>query len=272
MDLNTELLLQVLSLLPMKISVIQPDIVWEDKSRNFQNLSGLISPLFNITDIVILPEMFNTGFSMNPEQLSEPPDGETFAWMKSISEKGNFGLCGSYIVKENMNFFNRWVFVSPVNDAWHYDKRHLFSMGGEDDLFSAGRSRLIFSFREVKISPYICYDLRFPVWSRNREESDLMIYAANWPESRQSIWNTLLKARAIENQCYVSGSNRTGTDGTGIRYRGDSMIIHPRGEIISSAGTDRNCSITAEISLTELSAFRKKFPVLNDADNFQILQ
>ena len=127
----------------MKISVIQPDTAWENKSQNFQNLSGQISLLFNMTDIVILPEMFNTGFSMNPVQLSEPPDGETFEWMKSIAEKGNFGLCGSYIVKEDMKYFNRWVFVSPENEVWHYDKRHLFSIGGENKLFSAGRSGLV---------------------------------------------------------------------------------------------------------------------------------
>lgn len=254
----------------MKISVIQPDLAWEDKSRNFQNLGKLISPLYNKTDIVVLPEMFNTGFSMNPAQLSESPRGETFDWMKSIVEKGNFGLCGSYIVSDNMNYYNRWVFVSPDNEVTHYDKRHLFSMGGEDRLFSSGKSRLIFSFRGVKICPNICYDLRFPVWSRNRNEFDLIIYAANWPEIRRSIWNILMKARAIENQCYVAGSNRIGTDGTGIRYCGESMIINPRGEIIVSVDPDKECSISAEISLTELSDFRKKFPVMNDADDFTI--
>ena len=254
----------------MNISVIQPDIAWEDKSRNFKNLSELISTLFHETDIIMLPEMFNTGFSMNPGQLSESPEGETITWMKNIAEQGNLGLCGSYIVKEKMNFFNRWVFVSPGNKVWHYDKRHLFGMGGEDKLFSAGRSRLIFAFRGVKISAYICYDLRFPVWSRNSEGSDLIIYAANWPESRRNVWTTLLRARAIENQCYVAGSNRTGTDGAGIVYCGDSMIINQRGEIIINAGNERNCSASAEISPTDLSDFRKKFPVFNDADDFTI--
>jgi predicted amidohydrolase len=254
----------------MKISVIQSNIAWEDKPRNFQNLAELISPLYNKTDIVILPEMFNTGFSMNPAQLSESQSGNTSGWMKSIAEKGNFGVCGSYIVKENKSFFNRWVFVSPDIKEWQYDKRHLFSMGGEDRLFSAGKDRLIFTYRGVKISPYICYDLRFPVWSRNRNESDLMIYSANWPETRKDVWNTLLKARAIENQCYVAGSNRTGTDGTGIRYCGESMIINPRGEIIASAGSETECAVSAGLSLAELSDFRKKFPVLNDADDFTI--
>jgi predicted amidohydrolase len=254
----------------MKISVIQPDTVWEDKTHNFQSLTKLLSPLYNNTDIIILPEMFNTGFSMKPAELSESPDGETYRWMKDIARKGNFGVCGSYIVKEDANFFNRWVFVSPDNDTWHYDKRHLFSMGGEDRLFSHGKSRLIFSFRGTRIMPLICYDLRFPVWSRNNDEYDLLIFAANWPAVRQNVWTTLLRARAIENQCFVAGSNRTGTDGEGIVYSGESMIINSRGGLIACADTDKECSISAEISMTELSDFRKRFPVMNDADTFTI--
>ena len=254
----------------MKISVIQPDIVWEDKSRNFQNITELIFPLYNKTDLIILPEMFNTGFSMKPFELGESPGGETFRWMKGIAEKGNFGVCGSYIVKENTNFFNRWVLVTPESETWSYDKRHLFSMGEEDRLFSSGISRVVIFFRGVRIIPLICYDLRFPVWSRNRDESDLIIYAANWPEIRKNVWSTLLKARAIENQCYVAGSNRTGTDGEGIRYCGESMIINPRGEPIEFADTDQECSITAELSMIELADFRKKFPVMNDADDFTL--
>jgi omega-amidase len=254
----------------MKISVIQPEVAWENKSLNFQILSGLLTPLFNKTDIVILPEMFSTGFSMNPEVLSEPSSGETFLWMKKIAKSGNFGVCGSFIVKENSNFFNRWVFVSPDKETWHYDKHHLFTMGGEDRLFTTGNSRLNFSFRGVRIAAYICYDLRFPVWSRNLEESDLIIYAANWPEKRRNVWSVLLKARAIENQCYVAGSNRTGTDGEGVRYCGESIIIDPKGDIIASAGTEKDCSVTAEIPIAGLSAFRNKFSVLKDMDDFTI--
>jgi len=254
----------------MNISIIQPDLVWEDKYRNFKNLSELISPLYNKTDIIILPEMFNTGFSMNPEQLSEEPEEETFDWMIKLAHKGNFGLCGSYTVKQDMHFFNRWIFVTPESESWYYDKRHLFSMGGEDKFFSSGKTRLVFSFRGIRISPYICYDLRFPVWSRNCNDYDLMINAANWPESRSDVWNTLLKARAIENQCYVAGVNRIGTDGNGIKYCGESVILDPYGRIIASANSNEQGSITGEISMTELSDFRKKFPVLNDADNFSI--
>jgi omega-amidase len=254
----------------MKISIIQPDLVWEDKSGNLKSLGKLISPLKNKTDIVILPEMFSTGFSMNPENLSESPEGVTFEWMKNISESGNFGLCGSYMVREHNHFFNRWVFVTPEKESWYYDKRHLFSMGGEDKFFTPGKTRLIFSFRGIRISPYICYDLRFPVWSRNRNDCDLIIYAANWPESRGEVWKTLLAARAIENQCFVAGVNRIGMDGEDVKYSGDSMIINPRGEVIVSANLNVECTVTGEISLTELSDFRKKFPVLNDADNFHI--
>jgi predicted amidohydrolase len=254
----------------MKISVIQPDIAWEDKPANFKILSGLIVPLFGMTDIVVLPEMFNTGFSMNPSVLCEPPDGITFHWMRNLAREGNFALCGSYIVTEKGKYYNRWVFVSPEGDSRYYDKRHLFSMGGEDKLFTPGNLKLIFSFRKFLISPYICYDLRFPVWSRNTENIDLMIYSANWPASRQNVWNTLLRARAIENQCFVAGSNPIGTDGSGMIYSGDSMIINPRGEVIVSAGTNSNCVVTSDLSFTELSDFRKDFPVNNDADDFTI--
>ena len=153
--------LRIIYITEMKISVIQPDIIWEDKPANFRNLERLIIPLFNKTDIVILPEMFNTGFSMFPEKLGESDSGETYEWMKRIASEGNFGICGSFIVREDHTFLNRWFFVTPGDDMWHYDKRHLFSMGGEDRLFTQGKSRLIFTFRGVRISPYICYDLRF---------------------------------------------------------------------------------------------------------------
>jgi omega-amidase len=254
----------------MRLSVIQPDLIWENKTRNFQHLENLLKSLHGNTDLVVLPEMFNTGFSMRADILSESPDGETFLWMKEISEKGDFGLCGSYIVIDHGKIFNQWVFVAPGEKKRIYNKRHPFSIGGEDKLFTAGRSRLVFSFRGVRISPYICYDLRFPVWSRNRNEIDLMLYAANWPSGRKNVWNILLRARAIENQCYVAGSNRIGTDGNGINYSGDSMIIDPRGELIASADSDLEQCLTSDISMDELTDFRRKFPVLNDADNFTL--
>jgi predicted amidohydrolase len=175
------------------------------------------------------------------------------------------------MVKDNLSFFNRWLFLTPEKESWKYDKRHLFSMGGENNIFSSGRNRLIFSFRGVRICSNICYDLRFPVWSRNRNEYDLLINSANWPETRKEVWNVLLKARAIENQCFVIGANRIGIDGNGINYCGDSVIIDPLGKILTNSNTNEEKSITEEISLTELSEFRKKFPVFIDADEFSII-
>lgn len=254
----------------MKISVIQPELVWEKKAENFSALEVIISPLYNKTDIVVLPEMFNTGFSMNTHRLGEEGDAETIQWLRVIAKKGNLGICGSYIAKENSKFLNRWVFVSSEGDYWHYDKRHLFSIGDEDKFFTSGKSRLIFTFRGIRISPFICYDLRFPVWSRNRNDYDLAIYSANWPEARTDVWETLLKARAIENQCFVAGSNIIGTDGAGIKYKGDSLIIGPRGETIAKARSNEACSVSADLSVSELTEFRKKFSVFNDADEFII--
>ena len=252
----------------MRISIIQPDLIWEDKSGNFRQIEYLISDLCNKTDLVILPEMFSTGFTMNAEKLYEKPFSTTFEWMIRISSEGNFGLCGSYIAGEGSMFYNRWLFVTPEGKSWFYDKRHLFTMSGEEKAFTHGRERVTFKFREVRICPNICYDLRFPVWSRNRNDYDLLINSANWPEARRDVWTTLLKARAIENQCFVAGANRIGTDGTGIKYCGDSMIINPKGEIIAFAEKNKECVLTAEISMKELSDFRKKFPVLKDSDNF----
>ena len=255
----------------MKLSVIQPDTLWEEKERNFLIIEKMISRIESDSDIIILPEMFNTGFSMNPQELSESPRSRTFDWMIYISEKINSGICGSYMIRSGRRFFNRWIFVTPEKKSWYYDKRHLFSLGNEDKAFSQGSKRLSFRFRDVRIFPNICYDLRFPVWSRNNINYDLLINSANWPAPRRNVWLTLLKARAIENQCFVAGANRIGIDGIGVKYTGDSMIINPRGEIIASAGKDKECSISAEISIPELKEFRKKFPVMHDADKFIII-
>lgn len=254
----------------MRLSVIQPDIVWENKSLNLDSLDKLLHPLYGTTDLIILPEMFNTGFSMNVAELNEPWDGDTYLWMSEKSREGNFAICGSYIIKEEKKLYNRWIFIGPGDEYYFYNKRHAFSMGEEDKYITAGSSRLVFNYLGFRISPYICYDLRFPVWSRNRNDTDLLIYAANWPESRNNVWNILLKARAIENQCFVAGSNRIGIDGNGITYSGDSVIIDPKGEVITIAHKGEMQSITAEISLNELNKFRKKFPVYKDADSFSI--
>jgi omega-amidase len=254
----------------MKLTLIQPDIIWENKFRNLQRIGEMISSTPDGTDIIILPEMFNTGFSMNPAQLAESPQSVTFDWMHDIAAKFNFGICGSYIVSENSKFYNRWIFVSPDGEVWKYDKRHLFSMSGEESLFTRGEKRVVFNFRGIRICPNVCYDLRFPVWSRNHNDYDLLINSANWPESRRDVWITLLKARALENQCFVAGVNRIGIDGTGIKYSGDSMILGPKGEIIAEGRQNEESIVSGEISIDELSDFRKKFPVLDDSDDFTI--
>ncbi|HLP73852.1 MAG TPA: amidohydrolase [Bacteroidales bacterium] len=252
----------------MKISIVQPDLDWEDKGANMEKLDGLIEPLYGSTDIVVLPEMFSTGFTMNTD-VAEEHYGTTFSWMKKHATAGDFGICGSYIVGEKGKFYNRFVFVSPGPDLY-YDKRHLFSIGDEDKTYTKGNSRLVFSFREFRIAAFVCYDLRFPVWSRNRDEYDLAIYVSSWPSARIEVWNTLLKARAIENQCYVAGSNRVGTDGNGVAHSGMSQVINPRGEKIRSAESCSDCVVSAEISIEELKNFRSKFNTLKDADDFSV--
>ncbi len=254
----------------IRIFIVQPDLLWEDKPGNFRKIEELLSEANNKADIVVLPEMFTTGFSVNTTTLAEPFRSVTFRWMSAMAEKGGFGLCGSYIVRENEHYYNRWVFVTPEKRSWFYDKRHLFRMGDENKYFTPGKNQLIFNFRGVRIFPGICYDLRFPVWNRNRNNYDLLINSANWPGSRREVWITLLKARAIENQCYVVGCNRTGTDGNGVSHSGDSMIINPRGEIISTAAGNAECIINGEISPDDLEEFRNNFPVFEDADDFTL--
>jgi len=254
----------------MKITIVQSDPEWENKYRNLKKLDELISSLNGDTDIIVLPEMFTTGFSMNPKDLSEAPFSETYEWMVNHSVKGNFGICGSYIVKQDEHFFNRWIFVSPESNSWHYDKRHLFTMRNENRIYTQGNKRIVFSFRGVRICPNICYDLRFPVWSRNLNDYDLLINSANWPEIRREAWSILLKARAIENQCFVVGVNRVGYDNSGILHMGNSVILDPRGNIITELKENKEGVATGEISLSELNDFRKEFPALQDADNFSI--
>jgi predicted amidohydrolase len=254
----------------MKISIVQTDIFWEEKVTNLEKLEKELHTLAGNTDLVILPEMFNTGFSNNVMKLGEEPGAYTYKWMKNQAGTGDFGICGSFIVGEGGRFFNRWHFIGPKGNSYVYDKRHLFSPGNENKVFTAGTSRVVFSFRGVRICPNVCYDLRFPVWSRNRNDYDLLINSASWPESRRDVWIALLKARAIENQCYVAGANRIGTDGNNISHSGESVIFGPRGEIISLGRSNEEYVISGEISISDLNSFRGKFPVMNDSDDFTI--
>lgn len=247
------------------------NIAWEDKQVNLQSLRDKVSTLRGNTDLVVLPEMFSTGFTMNCEVVAEPVTGETITTLRSIADEYRIAIAGSYIAKEQERYYNRAFFLTPEGEAYFYDKRHLFRMGDEGKHFSAGDRKLIVSYKGWNICLLVCYDLRFPVWSRNiNNEYDLLIYTANWPTPRRRAWDALLTARAIENMSYVCGVNRIGADGNQISYNGGSAIYSPKGEVIAMAKDNEEATITAELNLDTLKAFRNKFPVWKDADRFEI--
>jgi omega-amidase len=254
----------------MKIAIVQHEIRWEDTTANLNHLAEMIGGIMDQPDLIILPETFNTGFSMNASDMAEETRSQTFTWMLDIAKKMNSAVCGSYFVKDSGRFFNRFVFVGNTGRVSSYDKRHLFSIGGEDILFTRGNERNVFKYGELRINPVICYDLRFPVWLRNRGDYDLLVCVANWPESRSEVWNTLLRARAIENQSFVAGVNCIGTDNAGNRCIGESALIDPKGREIITLPQNKEGIGSAEISSKELEDFRKKFPVWKDADDFTI--
>lgn len=257
----------------LNISVFQWDLAWENPLANRLEVQELLSKYGREADLVILPEMFTTGFSMNAKQLAEKMDGETVNWMKRQSAEYKTALCGSLIVEADNRYFNRLIFCEPSGKIRHYDKRHLFTMGDEPQYFDSGSERIVVEYLGWRICPLICYDLRFPVWSRNRNEYDLLIYSANWPKSRDLVWNTLLPGRAIENQAYVAGANRTGIDGLAIEYSGNSQIISPKGTFLAgSVLGSKGPVVSAALSYSELDRFRKNFPVLNDADDFTVIR
>ncbi|MBK5721726.1 amidohydrolase [Dysgonomonas sp. Marseille-P4677] len=254
----------------LRISLVQYDIVWENKKVNLDYIQDIVSSLAGKTDIVVLPEMCTTGFTMNSHKLAEANNGTTVSLFRQCAKEFDIAICGSFIAKEKDNFYNRGFFISPDKELY-YDKRHLFRMGKEPEFFSAGNKRLIFEYKNFNICLLICYDLRFPVWARNiNNEYDLLIYTANWPDSRAKVWNTLLTARAIENMSYVCGVNRIGKDGNNLTYKGDSKLINAKGEEITSIEANKKQVETVYISKTELEQFRNKFPVWKDADNFEL--
>jgi omega-amidase len=254
----------------ISVTLAQVDLSWENSAANLNHLAKKIDGLSEPTDIIILPETFTSGFSMNPEHLAETMNGQSVQWMSEIAKKTSAAICGSLIIKDKGQFFNRFVFAKPDGEILHYDKRHLFSIGGEKSVFTAGNERIIINYLGWRIGLYVCYDLRFPVWCRNRKDTDLMLFTANWPFSRSIVWNTLLKARAIENQVYVAGVNRIGKDGNGIKYLGESQLINPYGKTILEYVYQKEGLLSCTISLIELNDFRRKFPVSEDADTFEI--
>lgn len=255
----------------MKATIVQTDLKWEDKEANLAHISSLLRLAESDAGLVVLPEMFTTAFSMDPSRLAETMEGPAVLWMKEKALSGGFALCGSLIISEGDKFYNRLLFVTPKGEVTHYDKRHLHSMSGEHTVYSLGKERVILSYREFNFNMQVCYDLRFPVWSRNRGDSDVIIYSANWPVVRSQVWKTLLVARAIENQCYVIGVNRVGTNPDGTSYSGDSVIISPKGETIASLEPFAEGVVTAELSREALDRYRADMPVWRDADPFTLL-
>ena len=264
------------------ITGIQTNLHWENKKANLKMLEEKISSISQPTEIAVLPEMFSTGFSMQPQKLAETMDGATVQWMKRIAAEKKIILTGSVIIKESNrtgddNYFNRLIWMLPNGQLGTYDKRHLFAYGDEDEHYSAGTKRLIASVKGWKINLMVCYDLRFPVWSRQDSqrnevgnlEYDVLIYVANWPERRNVAWKTLLQARAIENQCYVVGVNRVGDDGNKIYHAGDSMVIDPVGDIIYHK-KDEEDIFTVTLQSSHLEKIRERFPFWKNADRFKI--
>ncbi len=252
----------------LRVTPVQANLVWENKQANLAHLTELITDVKD-TDLIILPEMFTTGFSMTPHKFAETMQGDTLRWMQNTAREKHAAIIGSLIISENEKFYNRLIFMQPSGEFSSYDKRHLFSFAGEDKHYTAGNTHLIVELNGWKIKPLICYDLRFPVWSRNKKDYDILVYIANWPDVRSKAWDCLLYARAIENQAYTIGVNRVGTDGNGIYHSGGSLIISPKGNKMSAIQVDKEDIETVELSYTDLHKFRVKFPALNDADKFQ---
>ena len=271
---------------PLTITTLQTNLVWENKNANLQLLGKKINGLQEKTEIVVLPEMFSTGFSMQPKLFAETMEGETVQWMKEISSSNKIILTGSLIIEENDQFYNRLIWMLPNGEFGYYDKRHLFGLAQEDKYYTAGNKRLIASVKGWKINLQICYDLRFPLWARNRivpiekpmeeepqtspdtrPEFDVLLYVANWPERRSHAWKTLLCARAIENQCYVIGVNRVGVDGNNVSHSGNSLVIDPLGEVLYHMADEEDI-FTITLQKEWLNDVRKKFPFWKDADDF----
>jgi predicted amidohydrolase len=252
---------------PLRVSLVQFEIAWEDPLANCALLEEKLQHLANQTDVVVLPEMFSTGFSMN-DQGAEIGHGQVIKWLKVMANRLNALVVGSIKCKENNQYFNRFVAVDPESKILSYDKKHLFRMGGEDQFYTAGNQKRIISYKNWNIAAFVCYDLRFPVWSRNVDLAyDLAIYVANWPAVRSHAWNTLLRARAIENLAYVVGVNRIGRDGNEIQYQGDSALISYLGDDLLNLSNEDSIK-TYSISKLELIEFRAKFPTDLDADHF----
>ena len=253
----------------MKVALIQSSLFWENPTANRNYFVEIINAITEKIDLIVLPEMFTTGFSMNPNSIAETMQGETIQWLKSLAKAKNGAITGSLIIKENNNFYNRLVFVFPSGEIQFYDKRHLFSLAGEDKVYTSGNEKLIIEYLGWKICPLVCYDLRFPVFARNVEDYDLLIYVANWPKPRINAWDILLKARSVENMCYTIGVNRIGFDNNNFEYVGHSQVVDFIGNYILEPQETEGVFIV-ELNKEKLLETRKKLGFLNDRDSFEL--
>jgi omega-amidase len=249
---------------------IQADLVWENPTENLTFFEEQINTLSKNTDLVVLPEMFTTGFTMKPENIAEKMDGNAVSWMQKMASENKIALCGSLVIEENNNYYNRMIFVHPSKEIETYDKRHSFTLAGEDKVYTSGTKKLIVTYKGWKICPFVCYDLRFPVWTRNTDNYDLLIFMANWPVKRIKAWKTLLKARAIENMSYVVAVNRTGEDANKYDYSGNSLVVDYFCEAMSNLQKHKVGIVKATLVKTAQDSIRKKLGFLNDKDSFKI--
>jgi predicted amidohydrolase len=253
----------------MKVALIQSALVWENPEANRLYFEEKINAIEEEINLVVLPEMFTTGFTMNPAAVAEPMNGQTVLWMQTLAKANNCAITGSIVIEENSNYYNRMLFVFPSGEIQHYDKRHLFNLAGEDKVYLRGAQKLIVEYLGWKICPLICYDLRFPVFSRNTENYDLLIYVANWPKTRIKAWDSLLAARAIENMSYTIGVNRIGTDDNGFEYTGHSQVLDGLGDCLS-APIESEAVLITTLDQSKLMGVRKKLDFLSDRDTFEI--
>lgn len=254
----------------LKIALLQVTIVWQNVEDNIANYTTKISAITEEVDLIVLPEMFSTGFSMKPSTIAEKMDGNTLKWMKKMAVLKNCAIAGSLIIEDDLRFYNRFLLVHPTGKVDCYDKRHLFTLAGEEKVFSKGIEKVILNYKGWKICPMVCYDLRFPVWSRNVEEYDVLIYVANWPNSRIKAWDILLQARAVENMSYVVGVNRVGNDDNGLSYTGHSAVYDGLGTQIAAPQDSKEQCVIVTLNKQHILDIRKKFNFLNDADGFDI--
>jgi predicted amidohydrolase len=256
----------------LRVTLIQTRLYWEDRTRNIRHITSLLDQVKpGSTDLIILPEMFTSGFTMNATKVSDTMYGIGVVFMTMIAKELKADVCGSLVIEERKKFYNRLVWVTKAGKIYYYDKRHLFRMANEQKTYTAGNKKLHMKLKGWNICPMVCYDLRFPVWSRSDGSTDLMIFVANWPARRRFAWNQLLIARAIENQCYVAGVNRVGKDGNDIPYTGDSAVLDFMGSKISKTKAGRQSVETITLKREDLSSYRKAFPVFRDADLFTII-